>query len=598
MDISLFRDTRVRPFMRLLALLVVIAATPFLFSFALYSSAGSAGSFSFGSATYSVGENGGSIVITIDRLNGSSGTASVTYATSNDTAIAGTDYVSKTGTLKFLPSQTRKTFTVDILDDAVTEGNETVTLTLSNPSKATLGSPSQAVLTIVDNESSATVRPNVVLVLTDDQTVDDLQYMPATNALIAASGSTFTNGYATTSLCCPSRSSILTGQYVHNHGVHGNTPATGGGFTLFDDSSTLPVWLKNAGYKTALVGKYLNGYELAGTYTPPGWSEWHAFGSFQTAYYYYNYTMVDNGVTTSYGSTAADYGTDVISQKANSFIAGTQTNDQQPFFLYFAPVAPHDPATPAPRHANAFTDLPPLRPPSFNEADVSDKPAWVQSLPLLSTTDIAGIDQLHVNRVRSLQALDEAVSSMVGTLQKWGELDRTIFIFASDNGFHQGEHRKRRGKNDSYEESIKVPFIVHNFRQPLEQVSSALVLNIDLAPTILNYIGIPIPPSVDGRSLAPLIQGNQPLDWRQDFLVEHWFQEASVPYKAPEHQGVHDANSLYVEYPGTGEREFYDLLADPYQLTNSVNDPLLAERIAAMQARLNILRTCAGLSCR
>jgi hypothetical protein len=205
----------------------VVSATAFIGFFFLIASplhSGSAGSLRFSLSGYSVTENGRTARITVERINGSVGTVTVQYATGSGTAVDGADYSARSGTLKFSSRQTTQTFSIPILDDSATEGGETVQLLLSNPTGgAQLENPSQAVLTIVDNESSKTTKPNIVFVLTDDHALTDLEFMPALNALLAASGSLFQNGYVTTSLCCPSRSSILTGEYAHNHQVRLNT---------------------------------------------------------------------------------------------------------------------------------------------------------------------------------------------------------------------------------------------------------------------------------------------------------------------------------------------------------------------------------------
>jgi N-acetylglucosamine-6-sulfatase len=205
--------------------------------------------------------------------------------------------------------------------------------------------------------AGATVAPSIVLIVTDDQRADTLDVMPTVQSELADNGVTFTEAFVTNPLCCPSRASILTGQYSHSNGVFGNDPPNGG-FAGFDDSATLATWLQAAGYRTALVGKYLNGYE--GTYVPPGWGEWHALSGGQS---YYDYELNENGVLGEYGSEPADYSTDVLSAKAAAFVRETSG----PLFLFFAPLAPHFDANrfaaePAPRHADLFTSrggLPP-----------------------------------------------------------------------------------------------------------------------------------------------------------------------------------------------------------------------------------------------
>mgnify|MGYP001608682825 CR=1 FL=1 len=446
-----------------------------------------------------------------------------------------------------------------------------------------------------DTFQSSGTQPNIVFVLTDDQRADELQYMPQVKQLIESKGTTFANGYVTTSLCCPSRASILTGQYAHNHNVRSNL-APLGGFDVFNDRNTLPVWLTKAGYTTGLFGKYLNGYKDI-DYIPPGWNEWNAFaeskGKNAKEDFFYNYILSENGKSVNYGNAASDYSTDVLVTKVNNFIENNEENDDKPFFVYFAPLAPHKPATPAVRHVNLFNNLTTNRPPSFNE-EVSDKPGWIQRLKPLSDAESNSIDTLRKNRIRSLQAVDEAVYAIIDTLKKNGELDNTVIIFMSDNGLLLGEHSIQE-KNVAYEESIHVPFIIADMRQGSQQSVSRFALNIDVAPPILELAGVNQRSSIDGRSLVPFIQGLQSDNWRKDFLFEHW---AGTTSSSPRnHQGVHSQDYVYVEYTTTGEREFYDLSTDPYQLTNAVEIAAYADEIAALKSRLNELKKCSGERC-
>ncbi|MEN9626000.1 MAG: hypothetical protein RL557_328 [archaeon] len=447
-----------------------------------------------------------------------------------------------------------------------------------------------------DTFQSSGTQPNIVFILTDDQRVDELHYMPNVKQLVESQGTTFVNGYVTTSLCCPSRASILTGQYAHNHNVRSNL-APLGGFDVFNDRNTLPVWLTKASYTTGLFGKYLNGYKDA-NYIPPGWNEWNAFveskGKNAKEDFYYNYVLSENGKSVNYGNVASDYSTDVLVTKVNSFIENSEKNDDKPFFVYFVPFAPHKPAIPAVRHVTLFNDVPTNRSPSFNE-EVSDKPGWIQRLEPLSDADRNSIDTLRKNRIRSLQAVDEAVYSIIDTLKKNGELDNTVIIFMSDNGLLLGEHSIQGEKNVAYEESIHVPFIIADMRQGLQQRVSGFALNIDVAPTILELAGANQRSSIDGRSLVPFIQGLPSDNWREDFLFEHW---AGTTSSSPRnHQGVHSQNYVYIEYSMTGEREFYDLSTDPYQLTNAVDDSTYANEIVDLKARLNKLKKCSGERC-
>ncbi len=458
-------------------------------------------------------------------------------------------------------------------------------------------------------------RPSIILVLTDDLDTKSVSVMPQLKALIADQGTTFANFFVTYALCCPSRSSILRGQYVRNHQVLTNTPPSGG-FGKFqavgNDQSTVATWLKAAGYRTTLMGKYLNGYPDRNnqTYIPPGWDEWYV-PTTGGAYGNFNYRMNENGKLVDYGNKPEDYLTDVLARKASDFIRRAG-HDGTPFFIYLATYAPHAPATPAPRHAIAFPNAGAPRPPSFNETDVSDKPTWVQDLPLLTPEQIARIDEHYRVRLRSLLAVDDLLKTLVEVMQTTGQLGRTYILFTSDNGFHLGEHRMLIGKNTGYDEDIRVPLIVRGPGVPARHTAAHLALNIDLAPTFAELAGAAVPAFVDGRSLVPLLR-TTPLalvQWRQAFLVEHYVgpgrAEATgasgrrAPARrtrgTPELNGIRTQNAIYIEYV-TGERELYDLVTDPFELQNLVRT-VPANLLSQFAARLADLRRCAGAACR
>ncbi len=274
-------------------------------------------------------------------------------------------------------------------------------------------------------------------------------------------GTTFSNYFVTDSLCCPSRSSILRGQYVHNHGVHTNLPPTGG-FEQFhalgNESSTIGTWMHAAGYHTGLLGKYLNGYPdtVARRYVPPGWDDWVS-PSGGNPYAEYNYQLNDNGTLEHHGTQPSDYLVDLLSQKAGEFIGSAPKN--KPFFLYVAPYVPHQPATPAPRYTNAFPGVQAPRPPSFDQVDPT-APAWLRDRPPLTAPLITTIDNLYRRRLQTMLGVDDMLANVVTSLQKSGQLDNTYIVFSSDNGFHLGEHRLPPGKQTAFEEDIHVPLVV------------------------------------------------------------------------------------------------------------------------------------------
>jgi arylsulfatase A-like enzyme len=415
-----------------------------------------------------------------------------------------------------------------------------------------------------------------VLILTDDQRWDSLWAMPAVQQNLVDHGVTFRNGFVVNSLCCPSRASILTGDYSHTTGVYKNK-SDYGGFPAFNDSSTIATWLDGAGYRTALIGKYLNQFSTFtdGSYVPPGRDRWVAFYSTGGGKYY-NYQLSIDGQLHSYGDLPSDYSTDVLARQAVQFIHNTNTT--RPFFLYFAPSAPHEPATPAPRDVGTFSGLAPWRPPNYNEADVSDKPAWVQAHPLLDAASRAGIDTLRKHQYETLGAVDDAVASIVGELAQSGRLANTMIVFASDNGYLWGEHRLT-AKQLPYEESIRIPLVIRY--DPLTTSSRRIrpqALNIDLAPTFADVAGVTPPKAVDGRSLLPLL-AQTATSWRKSFLVEH------LGPGIPTYCAVRSLRYTYVQYQ-TKEEELYDLTTDRFQLQNVARDPDYAQVLRKRRANL------------
>src|SRR5205823_2332835 len=369
--------------------------------------------------------------------------------------------------------------------------------------------------------------PNVLFVLTDDMRFDDLQYMPQVRQLIGDEGATFDNEFDNVTLCCPARTSILRGQYSHNTGVLTNGGTTGGFETAHAikvEDETVATAMHDAGYATGLFGKYLNGYPntVAPSYVPPGWDTWSS-SSKGNAYGEFDYTLNQNGTQVEYGDKPEDYGTDVYARQTTDFIdhshdAGT------PFFAYLAVYAPHQPATPAPQDADSFAGLQAARDASYNEADVSDKPQYIQDLSPMGRQAQAKVDALARRRAQSLQAVDRDVAGLVVHLRDIGVLDDTYIIFTSDNGFHLGQHRMPAGKQTAYEPDIHLPLLVRGPGVTAGRHVQAITGNIDLAPTIAELGGAKLADSPDGRSLAAFLHGRAPdaADWRQAYLLEHW----------------------------------------------------------------------------
>jgi len=429
--------------------------------------------------------------------------------------------------------------------------------------------------------------PNIVLINTDDQRFDSVAFMPEVLAEIAAEGTTFENAFVTTPICCPSRASLLSGQYAHTNGVvHNQAPL--GAFQNFDDTSTLATWLDDAGYETGIFGKYMNGYDRFAdenadpldVYIPPGWDEWHAF----VGAGYFNYRLANNNVIETYGSLENEYSTDVLAGLVDDFMRANEASDDDPFFVYFAPKNPHVPIVPAPRHVGALDGIALHRPPSFNEADFSDKPAWAQSkLPLLTAQEIADLDAFRQGSLESMLSVDEAIGTFMDTLRELNELDNTVIIFTSDNGHLWGEHRYVN-KGVPWDESIRVPLMIYDGRNPVQQSSDALALNIDLGATILDTAGLTVPSSVEGAPLTPFLNGEttETVTWRTDFVVEAYKGDGG------RYAGVRSEEWLYVEYVN-GDFELYDMVNDPYQLDNRAGDPALAVTQAQLAARLQAL---------
>jgi len=467
--------------------------------------------------------------------------------------------------------------------------------------------------------------PNVVVIVVDDIDATATPFwdaMPQTQALLQAQGLEFTNAFATDPVCCPARATMLTGQYPHNTGVWDNS-FPDGGFRAFvnsgSETDTLATRLDAAGYETALVGKYFNEYIFDPTHVPPGWDEW--FGLVHGYYDGYSYLANRNGVVESYGSDPDDYQTDVVSAEALAFLDAQEANDDRPFLLWVAPSAPHWAMPPAPRHAvNEFTDDPiPMRP-NYDEADVSDKPAWLRDgIPPISPGLADFITNDHQDRMGSMLAVDEMIAAVFNRLTSTGELADTVVVLVSDNGYNLGSHRLA-GKQAPYEESIRVPMLMTGTGIPMGAQSASFVTHADLAPTLLDLAGLPAS-DMDGTSLVPLF-GGPPSSWRSDFLVEFkgtyglyggLFEtlahvqnaiQAGKPVLVPTFRAVRNEQYLYVEWYSTAphEYELYDMVADPYQLDNLIATPegasQYASTTAALQARLETLGTCSSAGCR
>jgi N-acetylglucosamine-6-sulfatase len=465
---------------------------------------------------------------------------------------------------------------------------------------------------------AAADQPNIILVLTDDLDYASALNMPQIGSLLREGGASFENTFVSHPVCCPSRATILTGLYDHNHDVRTNAPPDGG-FRKFlsegHEENTIGGRLQEGGYRTGFFGKYLNGYpDGEPTHVPPGWDEWYGKLDGQQLY---DYAINENGEEVSYGSETEDFYTDVLSDQAMDFVKRAVPEDQ-PFFAYVAPTAPHGPATPAERHKGTFAEVEAPRPPSFDEEDVSDKPPPIRDGEHISDEEASNIDDYYRQRLESMLAVDEMVGALVEELEDAGELDNTYVFFTSDNGWQQGEHRIHSGKNRAYEESARVPLFVRGPGVPAGSKVENLAVNTDFAPTFAELAGVDFP--ADGRSLLPLLRGEEPLSWRSAVLLEILPAKEGGEGKArdkakgkkgetgaggvpktgvggsPPFWAVRTEASKYVEY-NNGEGELYDLRADPYELEN-IFDTADSSLVENLKGRLEALRDCSGDGCR
>ena len=483
-------------------------------------------------------------------------------------------------------------------------------------------------------------QPNIVVIMADDLDLGGFNrllstgHLPHIASAIADDGLVFDNYFAANPLCCPSRASFLAGQYSHNTGVHNNgeddetgtAPASPeGGIGAFDDRSTIATWLHAAGYRTALVGKYLNGYgnslpsyyngpQTAARYVPPGWDDWHALQ--RGTYNMYSYQFNENGtVSRDYTMYQTDKLADVAVQVIND--ASTGAAARHPLYLEVTTVAPHielpTPAAfvgqtggairPPPRYQGMITWALPS-PPSLNEGDVSDKPGWVQLRNQFTAAQLAEIRNLYQQRMEAMMGVDDLVGRVVAALRSNGRLQDTVLVFMSDNGYLLGQHRVM-GKMNPYEESIRIPLVMHVPGNTAQRHVSNFVLNSDLAPTFAALAGATIPASyaVDGRSIAPLLMGRNPAQWRNRIAIEH-YQEPNGS-SMPDYRGLRSTpdapmyrDRMFALYPAAGRREIYDLGADPFELDSFQDRANAATELSVTQTLAGDLHRCVGPMCR
>lgn len=456
--------------------------------------------------------------------------------------------------------------------------------------------------------------PNIVVVITDDQplTAFTKRTMPTTYKVLGEDGTVFTDTVVTTPLCCPSRVSFLTGQYTHNHGAWNS-------FRTFErPEQQLASWLGAAGYRTGMVGKYLNHYEDVvnpGTRPGVGWDQWRML---LEPLSYYDYDVSVNGRRVHRGRSQADYETTYLNEEAVSLVK-TWAPKPAPFFLWYAPHAPHDEkrrsrgrcagrAVPAPGDGDLFAHAKLPRPPSFNERKLADKPSFIRRLPRFGRDDVKELSRLYRCRRASLREVDRGVGDIVSELRRRGELNRSIIVFTSDNGLFQGEHRLRDGKRLPYSEAVQVPLVARipagvAGGQAVSRVTQP-VANIDLAPTLLELAGA-TPCSrpgnctvMDGRSMVPLIRGDSGA-WPDDrgrvlemracrftgligggqVVVKH----ISVPRRPARQQGCINRDAW----------QLYNLESDPFQLRNKARES--TDVPGPVRQRMDAGKDCQGV---
>jgi arylsulfatase A-like enzyme len=437
----------------------------------------------------------------------------------------------------------------------------------------------------------AAERPNILPVMTDDQPIKDTMIaMPEVRERVRDMGMALPNAYVSQSLCCPSRASVLRGQYPHNTGV-----VTNGGLQTFreggKEDNTVAHWLGRQGYYTALVGKYMNGYDAS--YAPSGWRYWYAKADASTP----GQKVRENGRVTDFAGKPGNWGDRFKASAIGYLDRRTDQASDGPFALFFWTGQPHLQAGDyADRYDGMYSKSTLNAKPSFDEADASDKPKWVRNLGRIGDRERDRLKQWRRNQLRSVRQVDDTVGAMLDLLKRRGELNDTYVVFTTDNGTHMGEHRwfgEHGAKSTAYEEAANVRMFVRGPGIRAGSASDKLVLNNDLAPTFARIAGGAPPTFVDGRSVLPVWEGRA-TTWRAAIMNERPKKDANP---IPSYHAAITPRYTYVEY-GTGEKELYDRDNDPYELRSRHRDAAYADTMTALSDRLSTLVGCRAVGCR
>jgi N-acetylglucosamine-6-sulfatase len=442
------------------------------------------------------------------------------------------------------------------------------------------------------NQQVVQSQPNIVLITTDDQRLSDMAWMPQTRQLLGEAGVSFNSGLSPHPLCCPARAEILTGQYAHNNGVYNNQGLSGGYSALIDPSNHVGRWLQEAGYQTGFVGKFVNGYEYERDQIVSGW-DWFD-PTIRGVYDYIDFIQANNGTPESY---VDSYITDVVSTITTDLISRWSGTDT-PFFIWASYVAPHTASRvgqrlpiPEPEYAGTAAEATNIaeQSPAFNEADMRDKPEYIRDLPLVER---AAKRQLFQHRVESLASVDDAVAATIAALDAAGELENTLIIFTTDNGYLIGEHRYT-GKNILYEEGLLVPFLMRGPGIPANEVSPRPVTLVDIAPTMMDAAGdAPAGRLMDGASFLDS-SGADVRDPDRAVLVQIGENRELTTDPLWRVRGLRTSRYTYAKW-STGFEELYDRRRDPWQLNNQAGATKYAEITKLMRRKTRLVGDCAG----